>query len=425
MFSQTIDEVFETLPDQAKKKQLHRVVQAWKSESGSAVDLLLSVRDILTDLPIPLLFEPWHNFEDMVRRHSCVATPFELSRMFGLEEEFDASKYYDRKSMANRLRVDCDYPEAERRARDEKARLATMTPQQRQHFELHQAQRWEEEQKRMQQMMMPQQDAFVSAIQAEIRAGKPRKMLDRESLENLRDTARSRGIDLRSEEPLTIEAEDVEQAIKFARLLSHERNCDLFRGQRKDWNPVPSILRLPLEQQLSSSRWQRFRDWALKQKPLAEIAQNQKELGALGQHYGLPTYLLDFSKNPRVAAFFATHTDIPPDDGKACIYCVWSGALEASYHHAPAYMRYYEIFPTSERVEVDGLFRMHAQEGAFVYANQTWWTSVFQPDIIRFPRTREIAIPAPSDIYPSRMSEIEHVIFDYFENEPEQLKNSV
>jgi len=420
VITQTIAQLFEACPDEATKTQLGEVTQSWTTEAGTTSELFLGVRETVTRSSASSWCKMWFEFEEAVCRNCNVLTPYELSRLFGLEEQFERSTYSVRNSMTQRLRLDCDFPEAEQRAKEKEARLANMTPQQRKQFDLEQAEQ-QQRQLQMMQQIMQGQDPWLVAQRAEFRAGKPRKMLDRETLDQLREVVRSRGIDLNADEALTIEANDVEEAIKFARLFSHDRECDLFRGQPMEWNPIASILRLPIEKR-GSERWWRFRDWASKQEPLAEIAQDQKKLGAVAQHYGLPTYLLDFSKNPRVAAFFATHTDIPPGDGKACIYCLRSGGLDASYHYAPAFMRYYDILAETERVEVDGLFRMHAQEGSFVCANQEWWTSIFHPDVIRFPRTGPISSPVPGDIYPATKSEIEVLVEEYFANEPDSVK---
>ena len=62
----------------------------------------------------------------------------------------------------------------------------------------------------------------------------------------------------------------------------------------------------------------------------------------MAQHYGLPTTLIDFSTEPKVAAFFSAHDAKPPKDGEedvSCIICldpanlsdVYKGCLKISY----------------------------------------------------------------------------------------------
>jgi len=419
MIPTTIDELIGSLADETLRPAISEAIQSWRTGLQPVATLFMRIRELERESPATTRSGDWFVFEDSVRRHATVLTPYELARLFGLHTRFEAANYEERKALIQQLRLDCDFPEAELRALDEQRRLDSMTPQQRLQHESEQARQRQRRMAIMQQVMQEQQgDGYVSGLQARIRAGAPRKMLDRDSLQQLRDVVRTRGVDLGSEQALQIEADDAEQAVQFARLLSHDRHCDLFRGQPVDWNPVPGVLRSSIDRQPSQDRWQRFSGWAAAQPTFAGIARHPKKLAAIAQHYGVPTYLLDFSRNPRVAAFFATHTEVPPAEGLGCIYCLRSGALDASHHHAPAFMRYYEITPQTERVEVDGLFRMQAQEGSFVYANQATWTSFFRVDVIRFPRTEPVASPHPGDIYPKTQSEIEQLVSDYFANEP-------
>lgn len=277
-----------------------------------------------------------------------------------------------------------------------------------------------------QQFIQEQQgDGFTSAIQAEFMAHfatRRPNMLSNERSDELRELLRSQRVDIASKAAIEIEADSVEQAIDFAFLLSFERNCDLFRGQARTWSPIPNFLRLSPEKRMTSKRWSKFKEWAARQGPLKSYSTDPKKLGAIGQHYGLETYLLDFSFNPRVAAFFATNTNLPLDDEKACIYCLWSGGLAGAYHLAPSFMRHYEIFPKVERVDVEGLYRMHAQEGTFLFVNQDSWTSVYSLDVITFPRTGPIKTPTVESIYPNNKSVVERLVEEYFANEPDSVR---
>lgn len=425
MLPMTIDELIEFLADEALRPAISEAVQSWRADLQPVATLFMRIRELVGASPTTSRSDDWSEFEDSVRRHSTVLAPYELARLFGLQSQFEAASYESRRSLIQQLRLDCDFPEAELLALEEQRRLDSLTPQQRLQHESEQAKQRQRRIAIMQQVMQEQQgDARVSGQQARLRAGPPRKMLARASHQQVRNVFRRRGVDLESELALDLEADDVEQAVQFARLLSHDRRCDLFRGQPVDWNPVPGVLRSSIDQQLSNDRWKCFRGWAAAQPALAEFARHPKKLAAIAQHYGVPTYLLDFTRNPRVAAFFATHSDVATAEGPGCIYCLASGALDAAHHNAPGYMRYYEITPQIERVEVDGLFRMQAQEGSFVYANQATWTSFFRVDVIRFPRTERVASPLPGDIYPAVQSEIEQLVADYFSNEPESMSHS-
>lgn len=64
--------------------------------------------------------------------------------------------------------------------------------------------------------------------------------------------------------------------------------------------------------------------------------QRSHEVVTLAQHHGLPTGLLDFTRDPATALFWAMHTDEPREDGDLAVWAIfrlgWGPGVEAHSH---------------------------------------------------------------------------------------------
>jgi hypothetical protein len=65
-----------------------------------------------------------------------------------------------------------------------------------------------------------------------------------------------------------------------------------------------------------------FYYFASENKVLQKHLGHVDELFAIAQHYGMPTNYIDFSTEPRIAGYFATHSESNEHGVDACIICV-------------------------------------------------------------------------------------------------------
>ncbi len=144
----------------------------------------------------------------------------------------------------------------------------------------------------------------------------------------------------------------------------------LFRGQRCDWPLRPKIARVLLlgGTQLEAERLILSTFCREAVAHLGMTPENDWEWLAIGQHHGLPTRLLDWTKNPLVALWFAVAE--PASDGPGIVWVfqphqrdlLFANAKESPFDGTE--IRVFEPRHVSPRIRVQaGLFTAHKRIG--------------------------------------------------------------
>src|SRR5687767_3370811 len=104
-----------------------------------------------------------------------------------------------------------------------------------------------------------------------------------------------------------IKAQNAMEALRIAEEVKRQGKHNWFRGQRRNWPLRSSLARLKDSEREGALRVSgRFEHWVKSTSGLEDLAANADMAIAVAQHYGLPTNFVDFTTEPKVAAFFAT-----------------------------------------------------------------------------------------------------------------------
>jgi hypothetical protein len=222
--------------------------------------------------------------------------------------------------------------------------------------------------------------------------------------------------------PQVYRSASLQHAIDFACRLKDEGRYDWFRGQVRHEPPHSSLFRRftrdPAAHQLAVRRAEWFKEWVRITPELAYLLDGEDlyALHAIAQHYGIPTNLLDFTTDPRIAGFFAADTAQVVQTCESCIYCLDTRSLEMAWLHARATRERSTVRIEPIRIAVDNLWRLQAQRGVFLHANYNW-DADYPMDRILFPYSGYPDAPSSSEVYPVDKSSLEILLDQYFDRE--------
>lgn len=217
-------------------------------------------------------------------------------------------------------------------------------------------------------------------------------------------------------------ASSLQEAVSLAEEMKTSGKASWFRGQTRTWPMLSSYARRgPGEQRAAVERMRSFLGWVRGVPALAELASDDDSVLAVAQHYGLPTNLIDFTTEPAVAAFFASHDPPPPqgDEDVSCIVCLdWDELKDVC--DSVKIVRPDMPEPRVISLDIPDLWRIQSQHAVFLdYPFDAGFERhTFGFDRIVFPTERDPSVLARlipvEDIYPTQKSDLEVLLDQFF-----------
>ncbi|MDD5160498.1 MAG: FRG domain-containing protein [Sulfuricurvum sp.] len=213
-----------------------------------------------------------------------------------------------------------------------------------------------------------------------------------------------------------IVVDNLEKALELAGHYKSSGKYDWFRGQTGLWPLIPSAARQSSREEFNKSEEQlrRFDNWIYANN----ISDDFDYIESIAQHYGLKTFFLDFSTNPKVAAYFASDNIDHKSYEYSCIYCLNVQQFKDAIEMMEKYYPEIPSYPKLLEIEVDNLWRLESQAGKFMYQpliNLDFFHSLHR--IVFKVTENDSKLFDESYIYPKAKSALEERLDGFFLNE--------
>ena len=169
------------------------------------------------------------------------------------------------------------------------------------------------------------------------------------------------------------------------------------------------------KQEDAIDRLWRFKLFLSEYKVTKKYGDDLNHLSAIAQHYGIPTDLLDFTKSPEIALFFATHSKKDLTGKNGVIICLNQQDFEECIKIQEGYIKEFDVAPPYfVDDQISSLWRLQAQCGCFMQLNFGNIEALYPFDKIIFPHKEFSSNICERDVYPEDKSGLEMLLDNYF-----------